>query len=67
MKDSAYRAFKQKDYVNAFNRAKLQAIKGSTKHMTLLGMLYADGLGVGKCIDQALTCHFFFTIGTSAR
>jgi uncharacterized protein len=46
--DAAYQAFDQGQYLTALNLAEAQSRKGNAAAFTLIGRIYADGLGVQK-------------------
>jgi uncharacterized protein len=46
--EAAYQAFDQGQYLTALNLAEIQSRKGNASAFTLIGRIYADGLGVPK-------------------
>lgn len=46
--EAAYQAFDQGQYLTALNLAEIQTRKGNAAAFTLIGRIYADGLGVPK-------------------
>ena len=51
--DIAYGAFQRGHYITAFNEASKRAQQNDAAAMTLLGELYAQGLGVGRDDSKA--------------
>lgn len=55
--DAAYTAFDQGQYLTALKLAKAAALKGEPQANTLIGRIYAEGLGVNK--DEKLAVDWF--------